>query len=99
MIQEGSVEHVFETGKSNRAKSDEITIGTSSLGDDDQTNDEKRLLKYLMRNYDRSIRPVKNASTPVVIRLGITLTQIFDLVSETSKIPFIPFLLHNANTI
>lgn len=61
-------------------ESDEITIGMSSM-EDDQTNDEKRLLKYLMRNYDRSIRPVKNASTPVVIRLGITLTQIFDLVS------------------
>lgn len=40
---------------------------------------EKRLLDALMRNYDASVRPVKNSSEPVVIRLGITLTQIFDL--------------------
>lgn len=63
---------------------DKVTIGVSSESEDDQTNDEKMLLNYLMRNYDRSIRPVKNASNPVVIRLGITLTQIFDLVSISS---------------
>jgi len=45
-----------------------------------QSNDERRLVDYLMRNYDNSIRPVKDASNPVIIRLGITLTQIFDLV-------------------
>lgn len=70
------------------SKSDKITIGMSSESEDDQTNDEKRLLNYLMRNYDRSIRPVKNASTPVVIRLGITLTQIFDLVSIAGRVCF-----------
>ncbi|XP_064474752.1 neuronal acetylcholine receptor subunit alpha-10-like isoform X2 [Ornithodoros turicata] len=42
-------------------------------------NDEKRLLETLMRGYDNSVRPVKNSSDPVIIRLGITLTQIFDL--------------------
>lgn len=43
-------------------------------------NDEKRLLRYLMRGYERDVRPVKNATTPVVIQLSITLTQIFDMV-------------------
>ena len=43
-------------------------------------NDEKRLLRHLMRGYERDVRPVKNASTPVVIQLSITLTQIFDMV-------------------
>ncbi len=33
-----------------------------------------------MRNYERSVRPVINATTPVIVQLGITLTQIFDLV-------------------
>ncbi|XP_076347952.1 neuronal acetylcholine receptor subunit alpha-10-like [Tachypleus tridentatus] len=42
-------------------------------------NEEKRLLDKLMRGYDNSVRPVLIASNPVVIRLGITLTQIFDL--------------------
>lgn len=40
---------------------------------------EKRLLDTLMKRYDASVRPVKNSSDPVVVRLGITLTQIFDL--------------------
>ena len=44
-----------------------------------QTNDEKRLLQYLMRNYDPNVRPLRDSSAPVIIRLGITLTQIFDL--------------------
>jgi hypothetical protein len=38
-----------------------------------------------MRNYDNTVRPVKNASDAVVIRLGITLTQIFDLVSVITE--------------
>ena len=42
--------------------------------------DEQRLLRRLMRNYDSNTRPVYNASYPVVVRLGITLNQIFDLV-------------------
>lgn len=35
-----------------------------------------------MLGYDRDVRPVKNASHPIVIQLGITLTQIFDMVSS-----------------
>lgn len=46
---------------------------------EEQVNDEKRLLNYLMRHYDSSVRPVRDSSSPVIIRLGITLTQIFDL--------------------
>lgn len=42
--------------------------------------DEQRLLNYIMRGYEKSVRPVRNASTPVVIRMGLTLTQIFDMV-------------------
>ena len=44
-------------------------------------NDEKRLLRFLVNGYERDVRPVRNATTPVVIKLGITLTQIFDMVS------------------
>lgn len=43
--------------------------------------DEQRLLYKLMENYDNSVRPVMKASSPVVIQLGITLTQIMDIVS------------------
>lgn len=41
--------------------------------------DEQRLLYKLMENYDNSVRPVMKASSPVVIQLGITLTQIMDI--------------------
>ena len=44
--------------------------------------EESRLLNYLMANYDREVRPVYNASKAVVVRVGITLTQIFDMVSS-----------------
>ncbi len=56
-------------------------------------NDEKRLLRHLMRGYERDVRPVKNASTPVVIQLSITLTQIFDMVSQQKTILRVLFQL------
>lgn len=43
---------------------------------------EKLLLQQLMRGYERDVRPVKNASHAVVVHVGITLTQIFDMVSQ-----------------
>ena len=42
---------------------------------------ESKLLKYLMKNYDREVRPVINPKTAMVVNVGITLTQIFDMVS------------------
>ena len=43
-------------------------------------SDEQRLLRLLMRNYERDVRPVFNSTSTVTIKLGLTLTQIFDLV-------------------
>lgn len=43
-------------------------------------NEEKRLLNILMEGYDRNVRPVGNSSAAILIELGITLTQIFDMV-------------------
>ena len=48
--------------------------------------DEQRLYKYLMKNYDPNTRPVFNASHPVNVSIGITLTQIFDVVSRTHNL-------------
>jgi hypothetical protein len=45
-------------------------------------SDEQRLLYYIMTNYENSVRPVQNASQTVNIDLGITLNQIFDVVSN-----------------
>ena len=47
-----------------------------------------------MENYDREVRPVINASQAVVVRVGITLTQIFDMVSRSRYIYFPEYLLY-----
>lgn len=45
-------------------------------------NDEQRLFKHILRNYDISVRPVINASTVVNVYMGLTLTHIFNIVSN-----------------
>ncbi|UJR10381.1 hypothetical protein I4U23_014586 [Adineta vaga] len=35
-----------------------------------------------MKNYSNSVRPVRNASQPVPVKLGLTLTQIFDMIEK-----------------
>ena len=57
--------------------------GQSGVQDDPRlkNSSEKHLMDFIVRGYDRDVRPVFNASEPVVIQLGITLTQIFDMVS------------------
>ena len=42
---------------------------------------EQRLMNILLRHYERSVRPVKKASDTVHVLMGLTLTQIFDMVS------------------
>ena len=49
-------------------------------GEKSVLTDEQRLLTRLLRDYDHNTRPVFNASHAVVVKLGITLNQIFDLV-------------------
>ncbi|ESP05440.1 hypothetical protein LOTGIDRAFT_52159, partial [Lottia gigantea] len=41
--------------------------------------DEQRLLNYILRGYEKSVRPVRQANTAVLIKMGLTLTQIFDM--------------------
>jgi len=44
-----------------------------------RVQEESNLLKYLMRDYDREVRPVYDAHQTMVVKVGITLTQIFDM--------------------
>jgi hypothetical protein len=48
-------------------------------------SDEQRLFYTLMTGYEKAVRPTRKASTPVVVKLGITLTQIMDIVSNENK--------------
>jgi hypothetical protein len=43
--------------------------------------DEQRLFYTMMTGYEKAVRPTKKASDAVVVKLGITLTQIMDIVS------------------
>ena len=58
-----------------------ISVENRERKNEKRATDEQRLYKYLMRNYDPNTRPVFNASHPVNVSIGITLTQIFDVVS------------------
>ncbi|KAM9817473.1 neuronal acetylcholine receptor subunit alpha-7-like [Neosynchiropus ocellatus] len=44
-----------------------------------QDPNENRLRRELLKDYDPLVRPVKNYSDPVVVKIGFTLVQILDL--------------------
>lgn len=44
--------------------------------------DEQRLFYTIMSGYEKAVRPSKSASDPVVVKLGLSLTQIMDIVSK-----------------
>lgn len=44
------------------------------------TTDEQRLLHHLLKNYQKAVRPVRNASNAVIVKLGMTMTNIFEMV-------------------
>ncbi|CAL8129179.1 unnamed protein product [Orchesella dallaii] len=54
-------------------------LGYNSFTSPPREQQEKLLLQQLMRGYERDVRPVRNASQSVVVKVGITLTQIFDM--------------------
>jgi hypothetical protein len=47
--------------------------------------DEQRLFYTLMAGYEKAVRPMKKSSEAIVVKLGITLTQIMDIVSNKNK--------------
>lgn len=42
--------------------------------------EESRLLNFLMKRYDKDVRPINDHRAAVQVQVGITLTQIFDMV-------------------
>ena len=47
-----------------------------------QTQHEARLLHYLITNYNKNVRPLLDHNGNITVHVGITLTQIFDMVSN-----------------
>lgn len=59
-----------------------VIIVSSFLTIDVQANpDAKRLYDDLLSNYNRLIRPVSNNTDTVLVKLGLRLSQLIDLVS------------------
>ena len=73
----------YEAHPSNR----EFTSCCQPVAERLEASDEQRLFRKLMKNYEKSVRPVINSSMPVVVSLGITLTQILDIVSILRMYP------------
>ena len=46
---------------------------------------ERRLLNDLMANYQKLERPVANETEPVILKFGLTLQQIMDVVGNFLK--------------
>ncbi|VDN58048.1 unnamed protein product [Dracunculus medinensis] len=61
----------------------EIQINTVNLAKVEAKNrietSEQRLLQFLMKNYEKSVRPVRNPSHTVTVKLGMTMTNIFEM--------------------
>ncbi|XP_061194933.1 neuronal acetylcholine receptor subunit alpha-2-like [Saccostrea echinata] len=36
-------------------------------------------MNHILKGYERAVRPVQNASSAVIVKMGLTLTQIFDM--------------------
>lgn len=53
----------------------------NGVNNGNQITDEQRLLRHLLDEYEKAVRPVRNASNTVVVRMGMTVTNIFDMVS------------------
>uniref|UniRef100_A0A1I8AR31 Neur_chan_LBD domain-containing protein n=1 Tax=Steinernema glaseri TaxID=37863 RepID=A0A1I8AR31_9BILA len=50
-----------------------------SLDDTPAYTDEQKLLYHLLRQYEKAVRPVRNASHTITVKLGMTMTNIFDM--------------------
>ena len=65
---------------SNPFSSAPVFLGITNITDD--MPDEQRLFYTLMTGYEKAVRPTKKATDAVIVKLGVTLTLIMDLVSS-----------------
>ena len=65
-----------------------LLILCAELGPSVASPDAKRLYDDLLRksSYNKLIRPVSNTSNTLVVRVGLRLTQIIDVVSNECTI-------------
>ena len=68
-----------------------LSLTTGTLGGPN----ERRLINDLTANYNKLERPVANESEAVVLKFGLTLQQIMDVVSLGQLLPFCSALQKN----
>ncbi|KAK6731999.1 hypothetical protein RB195_008069 [Necator americanus] len=56
-----------------------LPFPTENVTGERRYTDEQRLLYHLLKDYEKAVRPVRNASHTVTVRLGMTMTNIFDM--------------------
>jgi hypothetical protein len=66
-----------------RSSTEYVEIG--SRGDEE----ELRLMRHLMANYDNSVRPAKSPQTALEVSFNMALTQIIDVVSVVPQAAFV----------
>lgn len=61
-----------------------MDLGISILGSNlcKADDNEARLMKNLMANYDAGVRPAQNSSLPLTVIFGVSLHHIIDVVSR-----------------
>lgn len=59
-----------------------IVLLSVNIQDASTNPDAKRLYDDLLSNYNRLIRPVRNHSTNILVKLGLRLSQLIELVSS-----------------
>ena len=62
-------------------------------------DNEHRLVRDLMRTYDKRIRPSKNASHALNVTFGLALSQIIDVVCSVLVIVILSGMFHRAQYI
>ncbi len=51
-----------------------------------QMTDEYNVVNEVMKGYNTNVRPVNDPSQPIVVKLGMALNQIIDLVIWLNKL-------------
>lgn len=69
----------------------QLLIANETLGNPDA----KRLYDDLLSNYNRLIRPVSNHTQTVLVKLGLRLSQLIDLVRFNVASCFVLAILHD----
>jgi len=75
--------------KSSRKPGEQLIVQVDPDEDLSGYSNEYRIKQSLLRNYDKTTRPVRNDTTPTTLYVGMSLFHILDTVSATSCIYYV----------